>query len=91
MKILKAFILSLSLFLVTGCQTYIARTMLPHDGIREADHEVLIQRDATMLTQDGVLLVSEIYHPKGEDKTPTILVRIPFSNTFKNRLATDAL
>jgi uncharacterized protein len=65
--------------------------VLPHDGIRKADHQVLIQRDATMLTQDGVLLVSEIYHPKGEDKTPTILVRIPFSNTFKNRLATDAI
>jgi len=76
---------------VAGCQTYIARTVLPNEGIRKADHEVIIQRDASMFTKDGVELVSEIYHPKGEIKTPTILVRIPFTNTFKNRLGADAI
>lgn len=76
---------------MTGCQAYIAHTVLPHDGIRKADYDVRIERDVTMLTQDGVKLLSEIYHPKGEAKTPTILVRIPFSNTFKNRLGADAI
>jgi putative CocE/NonD family hydrolase len=91
LKVLKIFILLLCVSLVTGCQTYIARTVLPHDGIRKADHDVQIQHDVAMLTQDGIKLVAEIYHPKGEIKTPTILVRIPFSNTFKNRLGADAI
>ena len=91
MKILRIFNLLLSVLLITGCQTYIAHTILPRDGIREATHDVQIQRDLAMLTQDGVKLVAEIYHPKGEIKTPTILVRIPFSNTFKNRLGADAI
>jgi uncharacterized protein len=91
MRILRVFILLFNVLLISGCQTYIARTLLPHDGIREASHDVQIQRDFTMLTKDGVKLVAEVYHPKGETKTPTILVRIPFSNTFKNRLGADAI
>lgn len=91
MKVLIVFILSLSVLLVTGCQTYIAHTVLPKDGIRKANYDVKVQRDVVMLTSDGVKLVAEIYHPKGETRTPTILVRIPFSNTFKNRLGADAI
>lgn len=91
MRILRVFILLCNILLITGCQTHIARTLLPHDGIREASHEVQIQRDFAMLTKDGVKLVAEVYHPKGETKTPTILVRIPFTNTFKNRLGADAI
>lgn len=91
MEIFRIFIFLLSAFLITGCQTYISRTVLPQDGIREVTHEVKIQRDAVLLTHDGVKLVAEIYHPKGDIKTPTILVRIPFSNTFKNRLGMDAI
>jgi putative CocE/NonD family hydrolase len=81
----------LGVLLTTSCQTYIARNVLPHEGIREANHGVKIQRDIAMTTQDGVRLIAEIYHPKAAVKTPTILVRIPFSNTFKNRLGADAI
>lgn len=91
MKLFRIINLLLSAFLITGCQTYIAHTILPHDGIRETTHAVQIKRDLSMLTRDGVELVAEVYHPKGEIKTPTILVRIPFSNTFKNRLGADAI
>ncbi len=91
MKVLRIFILSLSVLLVSGCQTYIAHTVLPKDGIRKATYKVQVQRDVAMLTPYGVKLVADIYHPKGETRTPTILVRIPFSNTFKNRLGADAI
>lgn len=90
MKILRIFFLLLNAFLITGCQTYIARTVLPH-GIRKANYQVVIQRDVVLLTQEGIKLVAEIYHPKAEPKTPTILVRIPLSNTLKNRLGADAI
>ena len=40
---------------------------------------------------DGVALVSDIYRPRTAEKTPTILLRIPFSSTFKNRLAADVV
>lgn len=91
MKNIKFFILLLFIPLVSGCQTYIAHTVLPQDGMRKADHDVRIQRDVTMITEEGIKLVAEVYHPEGETKTPTILVRIPFSNTFKNRLGADAI
>ena len=35
--------------------------------------------------------MSDIYRPRRSGKTPTILVRIPFSSTFKNRLAADVV
>lgn len=91
MKLVRTLVLLLCPLLIVGCQTYIAHMVLPHDGIRKADYDVRIERDVAMSTQDGVKLLAVIYHPKGEAKTPTILVRIPFSNTFKNRLGADAI
>src|SRR5438128_4286653 len=37
-----------------------------------------------MMTSDGIALVSDIYHPKDVARTPTILVRIPYSKTWLN-------
>lgn len=39
-----------------------------------------------MTTSDGVTLVSDVYHPQTTGPTPTILVRIPYSETFLNQL-----
>lgn len=76
---------------IAGCQTYIAHSILPHDGIRAAQYKVWIERDAAMTTTDGIHLVANIYHPLAVQKTPTILVRIPYSDTFRNNLGTDAV
>lgn len=84
-------ILFLSCFLMTGCQTFVAHSILPREDIRKADHEVWIERDVSMTTSDNVKLVANIYHPESEDKTPTILVRIPFTSTFKNNLGADVI
>ena len=76
---------------LAGCQTLIARFVLPREGIREVQHGVVIQRGVTMTTSDGVALVADVYRPDIKDSTPTILVRIPFTGTFKNRLGADAV
>src|SRR5690242_3603780 len=83
-------LLIFALFL-NGCQSYIAHSILPHDGIRVAQNDVWIERDAAMTTSDGIQLVANIYHPLAIQMTPTILVRIPYSDTFKNNLGTDAV
>lgn len=74
-----------------GCQAYIARSVLPRDGIRPSDHGVHIERDVAFRTSDGVSLVADIYHPRVSGPTPTVLVRIPVTRSFKNNLGTDAL
>lgn len=77
--------------LLVGCQTIIARTILPRDGIREAQYGVKIERDVVIPTIDGLRLVADVYHPVTDKTAPTILVRIPFTKTFKNSLAADAV
>jgi putative CocE/NonD family hydrolase len=81
----------LILLLLSGCQFIVARAVLPREGIRSAQYDVRIERGAMMATSDGIQIVADIYHPAGTGKTPTVLVRIPFTKTFKNSLGTDAI
>lgn len=53
---------------------------------RPAEFAVRIERGAKMITSDGVPLLADIYHPQKAGKTPTVVVRIPYSETFLNRL-----
>jgi putative CocE/NonD family hydrolase len=76
---------------LSSCQSIVSRLVLPRDGIREAQFRVHIERGVTMKTADDVALVADVYHPQTADPTPTILVRIPFTETFKNRLGADAV
>jgi uncharacterized protein len=55
-------------------------------GFRRAQFAVRVQSHAAMTTTDGTNLVAEIFHPQHTVRTPTILVRIPLSRTFKNYL-----
>jgi putative CocE/NonD family hydrolase len=55
-------------------------------GSRRAEHAVRIERGTAMTTSDGIELVADIYHPVRIARTPTILVRIPFSKTPLNSL-----
>jgi putative CocE/NonD family hydrolase len=74
-----------------GCEAVVSRQILPKEGIREPQYPVRIERNATMTTSDAVALVADVYRPQTDDKTPTILVRIPFTRTFKNGLGVDAI
>jgi uncharacterized protein len=75
---------------LAGCQSIIARFILPHEGIREPQYAVRVER-ASFVTSDGVPLVADIYRPETPEPSPTILVRIPFTGTFKNRLGAEAV
>jgi uncharacterized protein len=74
---------------LAGCRAVVGYFLLPKEGIRDAEYSVAVQQDVTFKTSDGVTLVADIYRPRLSGTTPTILVRIPFSSTFKNRLAVD--
>jgi uncharacterized protein len=65
----------------------LAPSIVAHElGFRHAQFAVRVQNRAAMTTTDGTQLLSEIYHPQHIGRTPTILVRIPLSKTFKNSL-----
>ncbi len=54
-------------------------------GLRPSEFGVQIERGVPMKTSDSVTLRADIYHPETNETKPTLLVRIPFSNTLKNR------
>jgi putative CocE/NonD family hydrolase len=58
---------------------------------RRPEYAVRIDRGVAMATSDGVTLVADVYHPLRVTRTPTILVRIPFSKTLNNSLLTDVV
>jgi putative CocE/NonD family hydrolase len=53
---------------------------------RRPEHAVRIDRGVAMTTSDGVKLLADVYRPLRTTRTPTILVRIPFSKTLVNSL-----
>src|SRR5689334_24721018 len=73
-------------FGLSGCQAILAKVFLPEEGIREAEYGVTVEEDVGFQASDGATLVADIYHPAIAGKTPTVLVRIPFSDSFSNRL-----
>ena len=75
----------------TGCTTIVGQFVLPKEGVREASNAVARQKGVAFNTSDGIALVADVYRPRTQEKVPTILVRIPFSSTFKNRLAVDVV
>jgi putative CocE/NonD family hydrolase len=58
---------------------------------RRPEYAVRVERSAGMQTRDGVTLRADIFHPLRVTKTPTILVRIPFSKTVTNVLFADVV
>jgi putative CocE/NonD family hydrolase len=52
--------------------------------LRGSEYAVRLQRNVPLVLPDGVTLKADIFHPQHTHKTPTILVRIPFSKSFKN-------
>ena len=72
--------------MLSGCQSIVGSFVLPKEGIRDGEYPVARDRDAIMTTSDGIKLVANLYRPVTPGKFPTILVRIPFTQTWKNDL-----
>lgn len=49
--------------------------------LEPAQHQVKIERKVSFETSDGTRLSADLFHPADLKKSPTILVRIPFSET----------
>lgn len=79
-----AVILALSLSGCTGLVDSAAEKFVLHSENRPAEYSVT-QDTGSFSTSDGVHLLADIYHPDQLKKTPTILIRIPFSDHFSNR------
>jgi putative CocE/NonD family hydrolase len=78
-------------FASAGCTTVVGHFFLPKEGVREAQYAVDREKGVAFKTADGVALVADLYRPRTQEKMPTILVRMPVSSTFKNRLAADTV
>ena len=50
-------------------------------------YDVDAERHVLIYTSDRTELAADIFHPIGPAKTPTILVRLPYSKTLYNRVA----
>jgi len=74
-----------------GCQWAAQQFFLPREGIRPSEYSVTVQRHAVMKTSDNIELAADIFRPNDLGKTPTILVRIPFSKTLANQIQAEAV
>lgn len=84
-------LLTSSIVVLIGCQAVIEHLYFPTDNVRPANYTVTIDRDVSLLTRDRVRLVADVYHPVTNTDLPTIMVRIPFTNTFGNRFRADSI
>lgn len=78
------------LLVITGLVLWVAYQLGPTIlarklAIRRAQYAVRSE-SLVMTASDGVKLVSDVFHPQRLRRVPTILVRIPYSKTFTNRL-----
>jgi putative CocE/NonD family hydrolase len=80
------------LLIFVGVATWTISLLLPsllarQLGIRPAEYAVRIEPSVGFITSDDVSLVANIYRPRrAGKKSPTILVRIPYSKTLTNRI-----
>ncbi len=51
--------------------------------LEPAQHRIKIERRASFTTRDGTRLSADVFHPTDLKKSPTILVRIPFSESVE--------
>lgn len=80
----------LSILFLAGCSltsTLVANEVVfdsPH--VRPATNWAIEVNNIEFAARDGVRLAADLYRVKGMSSAPTILVRIPFTNTLSNRI-----
>jgi putative CocE/NonD family hydrolase len=55
--------------------------------MRERTNEVSIERDVKVPMRDGVVLLTDVYHPVGVDDAPTLLERTPYGRRAISSMA----
>jgi putative CocE/NonD family hydrolase len=55
--------------------------------MRERTNEVSVERDVKVPMPDGVVLLTDVYHPLGGDDAPTLLERTPYGRNAISSLA----
>jgi len=92
---IRKLLVSFCLLVLSGCASIIDtvadQTLLPNEGVRPTSFDTRLERKVGFKTSDGIFLMADVHHPKGIEKTPTILVRIPYTNTFINRIRSDVI
>jgi len=88
--ILKLFLLITVTQFTSGCSSILSHYLLPNKNVRAKEYRV-VKEELSIITSDGIVLVSDVYRPKNIDKTPTILIRIPFRNSILNRLRSKVI
>jgi putative CocE/NonD family hydrolase len=64
---------------------------LPTGEVRPATHSVQTTRGHDVVLDDGVTLSADLHRPSDTLRAPTILVRLPFTDTLFNRMRSDAI
>ncbi|MFN8658769.1 MAG: CocE/NonD family hydrolase [Candidatus Obscuribacterales bacterium] len=59
--------------------------------LRPAQYAVSIERDVQIPVEDGVVLVADVYHPQHLERSPTIIVRIPYTKTINNMITANLM
>ena len=75
---------------ISGCQLIAGRAILPK-GARSPEYKVRVEQGVALAASDGVMLVADIYKPETPEPAPTILLRVPFTKTFKNDLGVEVV
>lgn len=83
-------------FAVLGILVWVAYLLAPYVmaqqfHLRPAVYAVKIERDVQVPVAAGVMLVAGIYHPMGLERSPTVLVRIPYTKTPTNMLTANII
>jgi putative CocE/NonD family hydrolase len=60
-------------------------------GMSPAKYAVRIERHVPMSTPDGAQLMADVFKPDHLTKSPTLLVRAPYSRSIKNLLYADVM
>lgn len=62
-----------------------------HLRMRPAQYAVRYDKSVAFTAPDGIKLVSDIYRPQRIQKTPTILIRIPYNKNMQARLFSNMI
>jgi putative CocE/NonD family hydrolase len=75
----------------TICLLAFAVTLLPSVPVLgQTTREIVVERDTTMKTRDGVKLHADIYRPSGDGNFPVLLTRTPYDKKSVDDLAREA-
>ena len=77
--------------LLSGCQAFVGHVVLPRQGVRPAQYAVSAEHNVGLVTSDGIRLRADVYRPIVDGHSATILVRLPYSPSFKNDLGTEVI